>query len=214
MDEQIKSYIRKFSLKLAERDGQEGVLVTLGRPTGGEIAFIRAHKPEIMAELRARKAAEEAERREKAERDAAELAAIESGATPIQVFYTEGEYLSGYTLHGKAAELLEKIGLARYVSGWGYRVDEKTIAALGKEFTYPAAVEHTRPAREAAEAKKQTAEAARAAKFAQARETGKRVELESYPDECNDPSEDCSLDMVTVYAMPDGSTKTTRNHTW
>ncbi len=52
----------------------------------------------------------------------------------------------------------------------------------------------------------------RAAKIAEAKQTGQRIELETYSCECHEP--DCSLDIVTVYAMPDGTTKTDRQHTW
>lgn len=51
-------------------------------------------------------------------------------------------------------------------------------------------------------------------KFKQARETGEKVELERWHEDCNDPSEECNLDIVVIYAMPDGSTKTERVHTY
>ena len=51
-------------------------------------------------------------------------------------------------------------------------------------------------------------------KYEQAKETGEPVELRRYTTDCNDPSEECNLDIVTIYAMPDGTTKTVRNHTW
>lgn len=47
-----------------------------------------------------------------------------------------------------------------------------------------------------------------------ARATGKLVEIRHYADECDDPREECSLDIVTVWAKPDGSVATTRQHTW
>ena len=53
-----------------------------------------------------------------------------------------------------------------------------------------------------------------AAKFVEAKTTKKPVELYGYSAPCNDPSEECDLDNVTVYAMPDGTKKTFRNHTW
>jgi hypothetical protein len=56
--------------------------------------------------------------------------------------------------------------------------------------------------------------AERQAKFDQAKETGKRVEIKHYSTECNDPSEECSLDIITEYAMPDGSVETERIHTY
>jgi len=51
-------------------------------------------------------------------------------------------------------------------------------------------------------------------KFKQARETGKKVELERWSAECDDPSADCDIDIVVKYAMPDGSTKIERYHTY
>lgn len=51
-------------------------------------------------------------------------------------------------------------------------------------------------------------------KFKQARETGEKVELERWSTECDDPSADCDIDIVIKYAMPDGSTKTERYHTY
>ena len=66
-----------------------------------------------------------------------------------------------------------------------------------------------KPAKKKAEAK-----AERQAKFDEAAITGQPVVLQSYATDCNDPKEECSTDIVTVYAMPDGTTKTTRQHTW
>ena len=47
-----------------------------------------------------------------------------------------------------------------------------------------------------------------------AAETGVRVEIRHYTCECRDPHEECSLDVATVWAMPDGTTETTYQHTW
>jgi hypothetical protein len=53
----------------------------------------------------------------------------------------------------------------------------------------------------------------RQAKFAQARETGKPVILAQWmSDDCDLP--DCGMDNVIEYAMPDGSTQTTRYHSY
>ena len=50
--------------------------------------------------------------------------------------------------------------------------------------------------------------------FEVAKKTGKKQEIKHYMADCNDPHEECSLDVVTVYAMPDGTEKTERMHTW
>jgi len=130
----------------------------------------------------------------------------------IKLHYRDGEYLTGHTVHGNEAKLLEKIGLARYVDGWGYLVDYKTVNALGTEFLYQQALDFARPTMETKQARKD-AEATRIASiFAEAAHTGKPIILEQYTAECN--LEDCSQDNVTVYAMPDGKTRSTRSHTY
>ena len=50
--------------------------------------------------------------------------------------------------------------------------------------------------------------------FEVAKKTGIKQKIQSLSEECNDSNEDCSLDIITVYAMPDGTKKVERNHTW
>lgn|SRR5690554_761174 len=88
---------------------------------------------------------EETLKRKKRERIEAEQRAIREGETPITVNYHDGEYLSGYSVHGYAATLLTEIGLARYIEGWGTKVNTELVDKLGTEFTYPQAVEFARP---------------------------------------------------------------------
>jgi hypothetical protein len=159
------------------------------------------------AEQEAKKAAEEVHQAE-------ELKALKAGEKEIVLHYHDGEYLSGYQVHGQEASLLKELGLAEWVDGWGYYVKSDVVNALGEEFTYPQAVEYSRPARDAKAAKTAQAEATRQAKFDEAKSTGEPVELERYLAPCNDPHEECDMDIVVVYAMPDGTTKTNRNHTW
>ena len=47
-----------------------------------------------------------------------------------------------------------------------------------------------------------------------ARHTGTKKIIERFNAPCNDPHEDCSHDIVTVWAMPDGSVQETRIHTY
>ena len=54
----------------------------------------------------------------------------------------------------------------------------------------------------------------RQAIFAKAKETGKKQVLNEWAEDCSDPREECNTDIITVWAMPDGSTKTIRTHTW
>ena len=53
-----------------------------------------------------------------------------------------------------------------------------------------------------------------AAAFENARKTGKPQAFASWMADCNDPHEECSQDNITLWAMPDGTKKQTRQHTW
>jgi len=48
--------------------------------------------------------------------------------------------------------------------------------------------------------------------FLTAKQTNTPQVLSSWMEDCNDPEEQCSLDHVTVYAMPNGTTKKERQH--
>ena len=50
--------------------------------------------------------------------------------------------------------------------------------------------------------------------FAKAKETGEKQELYRYSDDCDDEDESCDIDIVTEYAMPDGTVEIIRTHTW
>ncbi len=211
--ERINELIRKFNIQIATQNGVEGMRVW-GKPTQKEMAELKEKKPEIMAELHHR-AKERAEReaREKAEKEA-ELQELKEGKKKITLRYYDGEYLWGFMAVGQEAELLAEIGVAEYVSGWGYHVSDKAVEALGEEFTYAEAVEYIRPAREAEAKRVAEKEAERQAKFDEAKATGEPVLLRRWTEECCNPREECSMDIHYQYAMPDGSIKHKWNHTW
>jgi hypothetical protein len=50
--------------------------------------------------------------------------------------------------------------------------------------------------------------------FMTAKSTDERQVLAQWNDECNDLDEECSVDNIVEYAMPDGSVFTERHHTW
>lgn len=58
------------------------------------------------------------------------------------------------------------------------------------------------------------AEKDRGNKFAEAKQTGLPVVLDSYMDDCDGSDDECSTDSVVVYAMPDGTKKIKRKHTF
>ena len=175
---------------------------------------IKPFKSEIITAVQNWNAEQDAKRAAEEVRQAEELEALKAGEKKIVLHYNEGEYLSGYQVYGQEASLLKELGLAEWVDGWGYHVKSDVVDMLGEEFTYPQAVEYSKPAKDAESARVAQAEASRQAKFDEAKSTGEPVELERYVAPCNDPHEECSMDIVVTYAMPDGTTKTRRNHTW
>jgi len=212
MTNEMNELIRALAIEVTIHKGEEALYIP-GRkkPTKAQLDRVRAFKPQIIAELKRRETEKAAQ--EKAEKEQ-RIADIKAGKLTIKAHYHDGEYLSGYTVFGEESSLLEEIGIAKYVSGWGTCVDDKAIEVLGEEFTYPEAVEYMKPAKEAAEAKKAEKAAEIAERFAQAKRTGKPVEIRSWTADCNDPHEQCSLDIITEYAMPDGTITTDREHTW
>lgn len=50
--------------------------------------------------------------------------------------------------------------------------------------------------------------------FEKARVTGEKQLLSRRSCECNDPREACDIDIIYLYALPDGSTEEVRHHTW
>lgn len=217
MKDKINGLIEKWEIQLAFRNGQEGLAVT-GKPTTAQVAELRELKPDIIAELKRREDEFLAAARAKAAAVKAaqqeEARAIKTGEKKIEIRWHDGEYLSGHEAVGEAGGLLEELGLARYVDGWGYHVKPDVVKALGETFTYAEAAELARPTLEAEAAKKAAAEAVRQAKFDEARKTGEPVLIEKWTEPCNDPREECSLDICCQYAMPDGRTETRRQHTW
>lgn len=70
-------------------------------------------------------------------------------------------------------------------------------------------------AKEAAKAtKKAQQEAELQAKFAEAKSSGKPVQIRRFAIACCDPLEECDVDIVIEYALPDGSIRREQHHTW
>jgi len=64
------------------------------------------------------------------------------------------------------------------------------------------------------EEKKEKDNKERQAMMEKATQTGEKQILSKTHEECNDPRESCDVDEIVEYAMPDGTTKTVRHHTW
>lgn len=209
---EINEMIRKYQIRL---HGDSQIAVPGGNKLPKKVQEqIKAAKSEIIAELRRREAERaEAEARRQAEREA-EKQAILNGEKPIQLRYHDGEYLSDWEVIGEAAELLEELGLVKYISGWGYALIDRAAKELGHEFTYQQAAELAARIKEEKAAAQAAKEAERQAKIEEARKTGKPVLLRKWTVACNDPNEECDMDIIYEYAQPDGRITQTRTHTW
>lgn len=107
----------------------------------------------------------------------------------------------------------------------GRKADEVDFGDYVHKFRYEMTFGEYKKLAELAEMKAQEAEQKKLEKekaekeriealFAKARETGEKQVIEQYSVPCNVPEEDCDIDIVTIYAMPDGTRKTERHHTW
>ena len=63
-------------------------------------------------------------------------------------------------------------------------------------------------------AKKEEAEQKEAEIFATAKNTNEKQLIKKFMVDCQSRNEECSMDIVCVYAMPDGTKIETVNHTW
>ena len=88
-------------------------------------------RPELSAMVDEMNAIRDAKaHKEKSEKEEHE-AAIDDSRKPIRVHFNDGEYLSAYAVHGYEAEKMVVLGLAKYVDGWGYRVESNVVESLG-----------------------------------------------------------------------------------
>lgn len=147
----------------------------------------------------------------------------------MKAYWSEGEYLSAWVLSASDEEekQMEALGLSKYVSGWGNKLDDNFVKVIGKfdmidfknhEFTMQQAEAYAKPILEAkkkaCEERKAKSKASNELKFLEAKTTGKPVVLKRWSEECDGSTEECDIDNLTEYAMPDGSTKVVRSHSW
>ena len=218
---EIEELIKKYGIKL-QPDGRL-LLSAISKKNMSKIeqeklvALISPLKPEIVKYLTAEKENEKrrvAEKHltEQIERDKERKAFINNEKS-ISPDWDDGEYFQGFVVYGEEARLLKEIGMAEKI---GYRtiVPDDVIRALGKNFTYTQAVEYMKPINEQKQIIKQKQENDISEKYARAKTTGSKVLLSQHSRMCQDRTEECSLDMVYVWAMPDGTTKKEIVHTY
>ena len=232
--------IKKYSIQL-HADGDKIQIPGGNKLSKSALDKIVTAKPEIIAELKRqaeeRKVANAARAAKWAEQCAAQdaidapiLAAMHDKANELraqipaghievvakQTGDLDGDPIMQYTADGVVVSWhdVEHIGWASAIRpGAMGSFASIQICSISK-----ARLDQIKADKVAAEAKKAADEKAETdrvdAIFATAKETGKKQYINHYMADCNDPREECSTDVVTVYAMPDGTTKTERQHTW
>ena len=232
--------IKRFGLQRADNNGVPGFRIAKGLATPQEIVALVAMKPAIMAEFDGL-AREEAETRE-IERAKAE-AQYRASHTFLRVLLVmQDEYLRLHinacdVITGDGRVFVPQYGnpsvsFAHYTpymdvimargkshpcgDAMAYEIspEDEKILIREQEVAVAEAAKVTARAEAEAQAEEAQQDAIEKGKFDKARETGKPVTLNSWMEDCNDPREECSTDVVTLYAMPDGTRKINRQHTW
>lgn len=211
-EEMLKELREEYLEKIVNLEKMDADIVSLLDAQEGIYEYCNNHSDEMIKKFRIEISYQREENINK----------LLTGKLKIKLQYHDGEYLSGYETTGEgcsqADELLEKLEVAHYVSGWGTIVDDKIVKMFGEEFTYQQVEEYAKPILEEKEKNIKQRELkkkiAKEEKFKQAKETGKPVPLDKYVTNCDKTVEDCSLDLITIYAMPDGTEKTERIHSY
>ena len=207
--------VRKFGIiDGGMKEGVRAMKITQNAKAALKIADqIRARKEEILAivdEVAARRLASEAAA---AQAVLDRTTALQNGA-PFELFYHDGEILSGYTAYGPDAEMLLNLGIAKEITGWGAYIDSAAVAALGDSFTLAEAQTYMAPLMEKAAAQRGELEANMEEVRRHVSATGSPLKLLSWTEPCNGTSSECSLDLVSRWMDPDGSTRVERIHTY
>ena len=103
----------------------------------------------------------------------------------------------------------DNIDVGDYSITYTYRIPIDELMTIMKEIN-SIIYEHNKAKIEKEEKEKERVQKL----FEIAKQTGKKQEIESWTEECNDPNEECNVDQIVIYAMPDGSRKKERYHTW
>lgn len=103
----------------------------------------------------------------------------------------------------------DNIDVGDYSITYTYRIPMDELMAVMKEVN-SIVYEHNKAKIEKEEKEKERVQKL----FELAKETGTKQIIKKWIEPCNDPHEECNVDEVYLLAMPDGTTKKERNHTW
>lgn len=238
--EKIQEAIKKYQISLVEKDGQDALKLKPSK-SAKIMDEIKDAKPEIIAELKRQQVERQAANAARSAKWAEQCAAQDIIDAPIlAVMHDKANELRAQIPADHIEVIAAKTGDMDGDPIMQYTVDDTIISwhdinvvgwasairpgAMGSFASIQVCsiskdkLEQIKADKVAAEAKNvadKNAETDRVNTiFAVAKETGKRQYINHYMADCNDPHEECSTDVVTVYAMPDGTTKTERTHTW
>lgn len=182
-------------------------------PNKKQRAFMQAHREEIEAELKRRREEEEEQKAAKIQAKKQLADSFRNGEITAKVYTEDAENYTYYTINSDMAEILSAMGLVRYNHN-GIEVPRKVVEALGMEFTYNQVQEYLKK-QEEKKAECESKEQARVqAALEEAKQTGREVVIRQMYTDCDGSVEECNTDIVTEYAMPDGTIKVKRVHTF
>jgi len=194
-EERIKELYERYQLRVEVREGEEGITFWDNRDELADdpalIAEIRAAKPEIIAFIKnAKKVEKEIEEKEKADTDLLRCISKLSYKEIPKGLGTKINYNKDFNCYTDVSYNQEEMAILAEIAK-----KKMAKAQLQKEQIVNAKEEEI------------------ANVFAEAKRTGKDQLLEKYSEPCNDVNESCDIDIVCVYALSDGTKKTTRSHT-
>jgi hypothetical protein len=183
---EIVKIIRKYHLSVNFKNQIIGDFETYGTPANEEIEFVKANKEAFIAEIKAI---------EKEENDRLQEKWRIEKESKVKF------YVVGYEAHQVSID--KRLPLEKQFKSIAEKYENDGITVDIVKTDYEKA--------SAAKIKKQADEDKI---FETAKSTGKKQLIRSYMTDCNDPKADCSSDYVSVWAMPDGTVKTERTHTY
>lgn len=216
-EERIKEIVRKLDLELAVRNGKEGIKMEkkhLNKKNENMIEEMKTHRDEFIAYFKKQEEKKAAQKKAEEEARAEERRQLLNSEKKISAKWEDGEYLQAYIVFGEEAKVLEEAGVAHWVSGWGYKIENAVVETLGEEFTYAELMEYLAP-KKAEEAKKEEIDVAkRNSAIEQAKVLGEPVEIGRYTVDCDGSVAECSTDILIQYIDGKGNITTKRVHTY
>jgi len=191
----------------------DGHVYAKRKPNKKQRMFMEEHKEEIIEELKRIREEEEAKgaNKEQAKKQLKER--FENGEIKAKVRIRNEENYSYYTIDSDMADILYGTGLVKYTSN-GIEVPEVVVNALGMEFSYQQVKDYLEKRKARKEALKKKLKEKEQEAFEEAKRTGHEILIDQMYVPCDGSVEECNLDILIKYAMPDGTTKIVRRHTF